>query len=599
MKHLVAVLFLVISCIPCAQAAGGLVLYTTPGSQYVNAVQYVTFSSPSSHLSYATGSDGTRTQIQSAGIIAQIPFPDASCPVSESDAASIVAQTEMFAGQYPQYARMLQSIAALWKRSAEASKVAQGQAAVPKVSATPEIGEKIITPGPKSEIPIVRTKSGQTLNAVTITRFENAKAVIMHSTGIDKVLLSDIANLSAMPPDVKSAIEAVQAAVAAKKKVDADRIAAEKQEQERVAKAAREAEEKRLAEIEIERVEREKQAKAKEALNDRLAQIAQARVAKEAEATRIANEKREQERRETAAEQNRQNGSANNTGTPNQEQIEKVRFERYKASNPAIDKINLDASNGIVEATYYLARICNGLAMRTHNKEDILNAMKLLREASEKGHSLSQTFLGRVYLISTEVEHNEAEGIRWLQIAASNGNTEARSELLARHIPPVNTGINGNNESSRNGTNTKTSAAKDIPNEFSSESIPSKSDVFSPIGKTPQQCDARYLDPLGIEADGRRVYKSSGIILLIHFYGNKADCVTYRKVEEGAVFSSNDLALLREINSNKSPWRVAAAKSPTDMSWGTEDGKFSAFYYPNGLYWVGETRFFEREIINQ
>jgi len=182
------------------------------------------------------------------------------------------------------------NILELWKRSLEKSKVSQSQAAsAPVAAATPEFGEKIISEGVKSEIAVVRTKSGQTLTGVVITKFENDKAVVTHSTGMGRVLISDIANMAAFPPDAKAAIEKVQAAVDAKRKTEADRIAAEKKEKERIAK---EEEDKRLAQIEQER-------KAKEAVELRIA--AEKKDAEEKRVTQIEHERKAKESEEKGA----------------------------------------------------------------------------------------------------------------------------------------------------------------------------------------------------------------------------------------------------------------------------------------------------------
>jgi len=122
MKQLIAALFLTFLCNIQAEAAGGLLLYTANGSPYVNAVQYETYSAPSAHLSNVTVKGGGQTQIQSSGIIANIPFPVASTPGASEDAEAMIAQTEMLAAKYPQYAQLLQSVGTLWKRSLEASK---------------------------------------------------------------------------------------------------------------------------------------------------------------------------------------------------------------------------------------------------------------------------------------------------------------------------------------------------------------------------------------------------------------------------------------------------------------------------------------------
>jgi len=104
-----------------AHAAHGLLLYTANGSPYVNAVQYETFTSPSAHLNYVTVKGGQNVQIQTSGIIANIPYPDTSTLVTPADAEEVLAQTKLFAERYPQYAKLLQSVGDLWKRRQEAS----------------------------------------------------------------------------------------------------------------------------------------------------------------------------------------------------------------------------------------------------------------------------------------------------------------------------------------------------------------------------------------------------------------------------------------------------------------------------------------------
>lgn len=260
-----------------AHASGGLLLFTSGGSSYVSAVQYETFTSPSAHLSYITVKGGQKKQIQSSGIIAQIPFPS-STSGSPEDSEEMISQTEMLASKYPQYAKLLQSVGELWKRKLEADKLTQAQ---PKaVVAAPQSSDpsKIISEGAASPIPSVVTKSGQTLKNVQITRFEDDKAVISHDGGIGRLLISDIADMSAFPPDAKAAIEKAQAGVDAKRKAEADRIATDKMEKDRIAK---EEEDKRLAQIEQER-------KAKEAEEQRL-------TAEKQEKERVAAEKQKQE----------------------------------------------------------------------------------------------------------------------------------------------------------------------------------------------------------------------------------------------------------------------------------------------------------------
>ena len=223
-----------------AQAAAGLLLYTANGASYVNAVQYETFTSPSSHLSYVTVKGGQRMQVKSDGIIANIPYPSSGAQVDQEEASGWIVQTDMFAGRYPQYATLLKGIGELWKRKLETIKVAQVSAPVTSTgsSAQPKSTD---VPSPLSEIAVLQTKSGQTFKKVTITRFDGDKAIINYADGIGRVSLSDFGDLSALPQDVKLAIEKATAVVnESKNKAEAERIAGE--ERERLANEKREQE---------------------------------------------------------------------------------------------------------------------------------------------------------------------------------------------------------------------------------------------------------------------------------------------------------------------------------------------------------------------
>jgi len=242
-------------------------LFTANGSPYINAVVYETFSSPSAHLSYITVKGGGRTQVQSQGIITNIPFPTGS-NVSPDDAASIISQTEAYAARYPQYAQLLNGVGELWKRKldaskAEAAKLEQSRAAaVPTAATASQPGQSFVATGLETVIPLIRTKTGQQFKNARITRFENDQASVSHADGVTKVSLADISNLPDFPPDVRGAVEKVQTDYQTYKKAEEERIAESKKEQER------------------------------------LARVEQERLLKEAQETKLVNEKREKERLE-------------------------------------------------------------------------------------------------------------------------------------------------------------------------------------------------------------------------------------------------------------------------------------------------------------
>ena len=108
-------LALLIAFISAAQSfAGGIIFYTSGGSPYINVVQYETYTAPSAHLSYITVKGGQRTQIQSAGIIANIPLPTTGTEYSLEDIRTNIAQADAMASRQPKYAQAMQKVSQLW-----------------------------------------------------------------------------------------------------------------------------------------------------------------------------------------------------------------------------------------------------------------------------------------------------------------------------------------------------------------------------------------------------------------------------------------------------------------------------------------------------
>ena len=402
-----------------AQAAGGLLLFTANGSPYVTAVQYETFTSPSAHLSYATVK-GQRVQIQSAGIVANIPFPDPNGIVDQDDADRMVGMTEMFAARYPQYAQLLKGVGKLWKRSLEKSKVAQSQptqGAPP--TPTPDTGPKLVAEGVRSEIPVVRTKSGQNLKHVKITRFEDDKAFISHEEGFCSLLISDISNLPVFPPDAKAAIEKVQAGVDAKRKAEADRIAAEKKENERIAK---EEEDKRLAQIEQER-------KAKEAEQQRIAKMEAEKQAKEDEERRLAQVAQEEKAKEKSAKMKRLHDDAQQGDRVCQFNLGNLYFKGEGVDQSyaeALKWYRKAAEQGLADSQCSLGRMyTKGIGV----ERDHLKAFEWLQKAADQENLEAQDLLGCLYFEGAGVEMNLVKAEKWYLKAAERGMAQAQAHL--------------------------------------------------------------------------------------------------------------------------------------------------------------------------
>jgi len=123
-----AALTLLIALISAAQSfAGGIIFYTNGGSSYINAVQYETYTAPTAHLSYITVKGGQRTQIQSAGIIANIPFPTKGTEYSLEDIRTNIAQADAMASSQPKYAQAMQKVSQLWNDQIQVAEASEKQ----------------------------------------------------------------------------------------------------------------------------------------------------------------------------------------------------------------------------------------------------------------------------------------------------------------------------------------------------------------------------------------------------------------------------------------------------------------------------------------
>jgi len=328
-------------------------------------------------------------QVKSDGIIANIPYPSSGAQVDQEEASGWIAQTDMFAGRYPQYATLLKGIGELWKRKLETIKVAQVSAPVTSTgsSAQPKSTD---VPSPLSEIAVLQTKSGQTFKKVTITRFDGDKAIINYADGIGRVSLSDFGDLSALPQDVKLAIEKATAVVnESKNKAEAERIA--KEEKERTAK---EVEEQRLAKL-------------------------------------------EQEGKSTSVE-----SRSNNCDKAAEDKIDaymaSIDRKYGKDVESGFAQMDKDAEGGNVEALFLMGSSCSDNAQDEDKyakdmRSQVMNvAVDMLKKAADQGHTPSQYRLANIYLLRPfdwGIPYDKAEGIKWLQKAASQGSERAQREL--------------------------------------------------------------------------------------------------------------------------------------------------------------------------
>ncbi|MBD5263563.1 MAG: sel1 repeat family protein [Bacteroides sp.] len=86
-----------------------------------------------------------------------------------------------------------------------------------------------------------------------------------------------------------------------------------------------------------------------------------------------------------------------------------------------------------IESLYLYAEDCNSVykkAIAKFETKDYKSAIALFREAYSLGDTiLSPMRIGEFYICGYGVTQNESEGLRWVQIAAENNNSEAQSTM--------------------------------------------------------------------------------------------------------------------------------------------------------------------------
>jgi hypothetical protein len=107
------------------------------------------------------------------------------------------------------------------------------------------------------------------------------------------------------------------------------------------------------------------------------------------------------------------------------------------------------------------------------------------------------------------------------------------------------------------------------------------------VGDTQQQCNERYGVPYKSE-NGFAYYRKAGFFVVISFHEGKADCISYKKVEENALanaedISENEIRQFLRINGGERTWKKQTVLS-LDIQWTTEDGRLAAFYKPFDHY---------------
>lgn len=102
------------------------------------------------------------------------------------------------------------------------------------------------------------------------------------------------------------------------------------------------------------------------------------------------------------------------------------------------------------------------------------------------------------------------------------------------------------------------------------------------IGETPEQCQARYGEPVKKLSNNRSLFQKNGILIIAEFYEGKADLLTFRKVDQNIIgipadFSDNEIAGLLKANGGEKAWKKVESLS-LDSQWQTDDSALIANY---------------------
>ena len=108
------------------------------------------------------------------------------------------------------------------------------------------------------------------------------------------------------------------------------------------------------------------------------------------------------------------------------------------------------------------------------------------------------------------------------------------------------------------------------------------SHLFARIGETPQECAARYGQPIKTLQEDMLLYQKGGLGVIVTFYKGKADAIAYRKIAENALgkgdkISDNEIEFLLKSNSGDTPWKKRSVIS-VNREWESENSNLLATY---------------------
>lgn len=121
--------------------------------------------------------------------------------------------------------------------------------------------------------------------------------------------------------------------------------------------------------------------------------------------------------------------------------------------------------------------------------------------------------------------------------------------------------------------------------------------LFSRIDETREQCVRRYGGNVNYDEENNLFqYEKGGFFIVIHYYKNKVDAITYMKLdaEDQSItlpITDNEIDNILQVNGKKRVWKIVETKSVSkNKNWKTVDGDYYASYKLNENYLVISTR---------
>jgi len=121
--------------------------------------------------------------------------------------------------------------------------------------------------------------------------------------------------------------------------------------------------------------------------------------------------------------------------------------------------------------------------------------------------------------------------------------------------------------------------------------------LFSRIDETREQCVRRYGGNVNYDEENNLFqYEKGGFFIVIHYFKNKVDAITYMKLDEEdesitLPITDNEIDNILEVNGKKRIWKVVDIKGVSkNKLWKTVEGDYYASYKLNENFLVISTK---------